>query len=418
MLESVKIQRRKSEIRQTLAELVGKETPTEDETRSMSELDAEYRTNETRYRAALIAEDEERREAGADLETREGSEWADLLAKYEIRQAVMAYAEEVRALDGATAEVVAEMRSTGGYQGIPIPLEALETRAGETVASGTPNPLQTLPIIDRLFADSVAVQMGARMISIPFGEREWPVVTSAVSAGWATTETGSVAGPTAFATTDRAMKPDNTLGVQMKVTRKTLKQSGPAVEQAIRRDMQSAIRVKLDEAAFQGTGSSGQPLGVVAGVATYGITSTTVGTVADYASFRAAVVRFMTANAASGPGSVSLLLRPEIFDGMDDAVLSGTASTEWDRLVAKVGKVVLSSNALAAPTGTPAASKALLTVNSGGVSPFFMGLWGGVDLIRDVFSDAASGGLRLTGLVTADLTVARPAQLELLTGLQ
>ena len=418
MLESKRLELRRSEIRQELAALAAKAEPTEDEVRSMEALDREYRTAEVRYRAALIAEDTERREAGADLETREGTEWSDLVSRFEIRQAVMAFAEEGRALDGATAEVVAEMRAQGGYRGVPIPLEALETRAGETIASGTPNPLQTMPIIDRLFADSVAAQMGARVINIPFGEREWPVVTSSVAAGWAATETGSVAGPTAFATTDKAMAPDNTLGVQMKITRKTLKQSGSAVEQAIRRDLQSAIRVKLDEAAFQGSGSSGQPLGVVAGAATYGITSTAIGAAADYAAFRAATVRFMTANAASGPGSVALLVRPEIFDGMDDTVLSGTASTEWDRLVAKIGKVVMSTNALAAPTGTPAASKALLTVKSGGVAPIFMGLWGGVDLIRDVYSDAASGGLRLTGLVTADVTVARPAQIELLTGLQ
>ncbi|SEG02928.1 phage major capsid family protein [Jhaorihella thermophila] len=252
MLESVKIQRRQSEIRQALAELVGKEKPTEDETRQMDELDREYRANETRYRAALIAEDQERREAGADLETREGKEWSDLVSRYEIRQAVMAFAEEGRALDGATAEVVAEMRAQGGYRGIPVPFEALEARAGETVASGTPDPIQTQPIIDRLFADSVAVQMGAQVINIPFGDREWPVVTSSVAAGWAATETGSVAGPTAFATTDKAMAPDNTLGVQMKVTRKTLKQSGPAIEQAIRRDMQNAIRVRAGARSVAG----------------------------------------------------------------------------------------------------------------------------------------------------------------------
>ena len=36
MLDSVKIQRRQSEIRQALAELVGKDTPTDDETRQMA----------------------------------------------------------------------------------------------------------------------------------------------------------------------------------------------------------------------------------------------------------------------------------------------------------------------------------------------------------------------------------------------
>ena len=44
--------------------------------------------------------------------------------------------------------------------------------------------------------------------------------------------------------------------------------------------------------------------------------------------------------------------------------------------------------------------------------------WGAMDLIRDPYSDAQSGGLRLTALLTADVTVARPAQLEVLTGIQ
>jgi hypothetical protein len=45
-------------------------------------------------------------------------------------------------------------------------------------------------------------------------------------------------------------------------------------------------------------------------------------------------------------------------------------------------------------TGTPAASTVVLTTNAVCVAPIFIGTWGGVDLIRDVYSDAASGGLR------------------------
>ena len=89
MLDSVKIARRQSEIRQQLSTLAGKDKPSEDETRSMDTLDAEYRTNETRYRAALIAEDGERREAGAQLETRAGAEWDALVAGFELRQVAL-----------------------------------------------------------------------------------------------------------------------------------------------------------------------------------------------------------------------------------------------------------------------------------------------------------------------------------------
>jgi HK97 family phage major capsid protein len=420
MLESVKIARRQSEIRQELSELAGKESPSEDEVRKMEELDREYRSNETRYRAALIAEDTERRDAGNELETRSAQEWAELMAGFELRQVALAL-DEGRQLDGQTAEIVTELRSAGGFRGIPVPWQALEVRAGETVASGTPNPIQTRPIIDRLFPDSVAARMGAQMISIDAGAVEWPVTTSAVTAGWADGETANVAGPTTYATTDRAMSPDHNLGIQMRITRKTLKQSGAALEQAVRRDMSGAMGAAMDQAAFLGTGANGQPLGVIAGAGTYGITSTAVNALADWAAFRAAVTRFMTANAAGSPDAVRALIRPELWDYMDGVYIdTGTAVTEWDRLVKNIpaGNIAMTNNAVAAPSGDPLATSSLLTTAAGGVAPIFIGAWGAVDMIRDPYSDAQSGGLRITALATMDVTVARPAQLELLTGLE
>lgn len=421
MLESVKIARRQSQIRQELATLAAKAEPSADETRSMETLDAEYRTNETRYRAALIAEDEERREAGAELETRTDRERADLLGRFELSQVVAVLGNERRSLDGATAEVVEEMRGAGGFEGIPVPLEALEVRAGETIASGTPDPITTRPIVDRLFADTVAARMGTNFITIPQGATEWPVVTQGASAAWADGETASVGAAQPFQTVDKSLSPDHTYGVAMKLTRKSLKQSGTALEQAVRRDMNSAINVGLDAAIFQGTGANGQPLGVLTGAATYGITETAIDAAATWGAIRAAVVRFMTANAASSASSVRLMLRPEVWDTMDEAIWdAGSGMTEFDRLVKHLGasNVMLMTNGLAAPTGSPAASSALLTTSAGGLAPIFAGLWGGIDLIRDPYTDASSGTLRLTALLTADVTVARGSQLEILTGLE
>lgn len=419
MLDSVKISRRQSEIRQSLAGLVGKDAPAEDEVRQLNELDNEYRSNETRYRAALIVENEERQEAKGELETRSDREYADLIGKFEMRQVALAL-DEGRPLDGATAEIVQEMRSKGGYRGVPVPWQALEVRAGETIASGTPDPIQTRPIIDRLFPDSVAARMGAQMINIDSGAVEWPVVTSSVTAGWADGETANVSGPSVFATTDRALKPEHNLGIQMRITRKALKQSGDALEQAVRRDMNGAIAVELDKAIFLGTGANGQPLGVITGAATYGITSTDAAAMATWSALRAAVVRFMTGNAAGSPGAVRSLIRPELWALLDDTLIGGTAVSEWDRLLKNIpaGNIAMSANALAAPSGTPLETQALLTTAAGGVAPIFVGTWGGVDLIRDPYSDAQSGGLRLTALTTVDVTVARPAQLQLITGLE
>lgn len=416
MLQSAQIQRRQSEIREKLSGLAANETPTEEQRKEMDALDGEYRGNESRYRAALIAEDTERRDAGKTLETREGSEWGKLVQGFELRQAALNL-DEGAALSGATAEVVQELRSKGGYRGVPVPLEVLERRAGETVAANLPNPTAIQPLIDRLFPGSVAGAMGAAFVNIASGNEAWPVVTAGATVGWAASELGNVGGPSAFTTSSRSVKPEHTLGVQMKISRQSLKQTA-GIEQAITRDLQNAIATELDRVVFQGSGAAGQPLGIIPGANTYGITSTAVDAAATYGAFRTAAVAFMKANAASGPASIRVLIRPELWDTLDNKQwATGSGASDYDRLVQRFGAVVQSANVLDAPSGTPAASDALLTCTAG-IAPVFVASWGAVDLIRDPYSDAQSGGLRLTGLVTMDVTVPRGTGLRILTGLQ
>ena len=109
MLESVRVSKRQSEIRQELATLAGKDQPGENEVRSMEALDKEYQTNEVRYRAALIAEDSERREAGEELESRSDREYSELVKNFELRQVCLAL-DEGHQISGQTLEVIQEMR--------------------------------------------------------------------------------------------------------------------------------------------------------------------------------------------------------------------------------------------------------------------------------------------------------------------
>jgi HK97 family phage major capsid protein len=409
MLNSVTITRRQSEIRQALAGLVGKETPTEDETRNMGALDLEYRNNETRYRAALIAEDTERRDAGAELETRSGKEWAEMMAGFELRQVALNL-DEGAALNGKTAEIVQELRSKGGYQGIPVPLAALETRAGETVAADQINPNMIRNVIDRIFPNSIAAQLGIERIAIAQGSVSFPVATAGAVFGWQTTELGDIAAANPYATTERSLSPDYTGGAQMVISRKSLKQAGEGLEQSIRRDLTAAIGAELDRVVINGTGAAGQPLGIIPGAVGYGITSTAVGAAATWAAFRAEVVAFMVANAITSPSQVNLAFDPAIWAVLDDTqAFSGDSVTEWDRLVKHVGTPAISNI-------VPAAS-AIMTANVQGIAPGYLGIYGGIDLIRDQYTKAASGQLVLTGLVTADFTVPRGLQTRILTGL-
>ncbi|ROO25556.1 hypothetical protein SAOR_12040 [Salinisphaera orenii MK-B5] len=418
MLESAKIAKRQSEIRANLAELAANEAPNEDEQRSLKDLNREYQVNESRYQAAITAEDAERRDAGADLETREGSEWDALVDQFEVRSVFANLASgENSPLSGATREVVDEMRSHGAYTGTPVPWEALEQRDA-TTSTTVPDPVRTQNIIDALFPGSVMGQMGARMIDIGSGAQEYPVNTSKTSIAWASTEGGNVADSTEYQTNNRVLRPDNTLGATVSITRKAQLQSA-GIEDAIRRNARNAMQVEMDKAVFQGSGSNGEPLGVISGASTYGIQTTAVDAAATYAAYRKAAVEFMLANAATSVSAIRALIRPEIMDSMDAQIFdSGSGVTEFDRLMAKLGAVVLSHNALADPTGDPVASNSLLTTTAGGTQPIFVGRWGGIDVVRDVFTDAQSGGLRVTMLATMDVTVSRPEQIRILSGIQ
>lgn len=413
MLRSREIQLRQSAIRERMAELQNVQDLTEEQRGEVASLGTEYRDNEARYRAALIAEEETRSRAAEDLGKAETREWSDLVRAYEFRQVALLL-DEGRGLEGATAEVVQEMRERGGYRGVPVPLAALERRE-DTVAAGVAQSVDTRPIIDRLFPSSMMAAMGGQLVNIGTGAVEYPVSTSEVTAGWSSTETGDVAEGEAYTTTPRLLEPDHNLGVQMTVTRRALKQLD-GLEAAIRRDLTGAIQTELDRAAFLGSGASGEPSGVVSGAAGYGVSEVAVGAAATYRDFRQEVAAFITANAATGPGDVRALIRPEVWTALDDTAFdAGSGITEFDKLAARLGAVHMSGNALAPPeTDTVSA---LLTTTAGGLPPFYVGIWGGVDLIRDPYTKAGSGSLVLTGILTADVTVTRAEQLRVLTAI-
>ncbi len=166
----------------------------------------------------------------------------------------------------------------------------------------------------------------------------------------------------------------------MKLTRRTLKQSGSALEAAVRRDMAGAIAAEMDRVVFLGSGSSGEPLGIIPYAEAQSpatITVTPVDAAASWSAFRSACRRFMTGNAATGPKDVRLMIRPEVWDNMDGDLITSTAVSEWDRMAAQIGRIVTTSNALADPTGSPEETKAIMTTSAGGVPPIFVGVWAG-----------------------------------------
>lgn len=413
MLFSQKITLRQSEIRSRLAELQGGEEIDDEQRAEMDRHTTEYRRNESELRAALISEEAER-QANAP-EDSQAAERRELEDGFEVRQIFNVLNERTARLDGRTAEAVEQLRSEGSYQGYPLPWGALIEQRADTVSTGVPDPIATAPIVDRIFANSVASRMGIRSINVPFGECEIPIATQGAVFNWVASEGADLAAAVAYETGDRSLKPDHLAGTRIDVTRLAMKQTGPNLEAAIRRDMRASIVEGIDQATFLGTGADGQPTSILANALT---PATAVDATADYSVFREQAVQFMIDNVSAGFDGINILTRPEIVNILDDALLAGTSDTEWDRFLRRFARPVLSSNALAAPAGTPLAVSALMTTSYNGVPPAWAATWGGIDLIFDQFTGAPSGTLRLTALINFDVAVSRPVQLRELTGLE
>lgn len=132
---------------------------------------------------------------------------------------------------------------------------------------------------------------------------------------------------------------------------------------------------------INGSGAAGEPLGIIPGAASYGITSTPVTAAATWTAFRAEIVAFMEANAISSPSQVNIAFDPAIWSDLDGQYIGSTAVSELDRLLKSVGTPAISNI-------IPDAS-AFMTANVQGIAPGYLGIYGGIDLIRDPYTIAS-----------------------------
>ena len=103
----------------------------------------------------------------------------------------------------------------------------------------------------------------ARSLSIDSGSIEWPIATAGAVVGWQSSETGTVGAASAYATEIARAAPGPDARRADEADAQGLKQSGDALEQAVRRDMNAAMGEEMDRVVFLGIGSSGEPTGIV-----------------------------------------------------------------------------------------------------------------------------------------------------------
>lgn len=114
--------------------------------------------------------------------------------------------------------------------------------------------------IDILRAKTLVAKLGAQFLSGLVGNVAIPRQNGSATTYWVT-EGNDVT--EAEGTFDMVTMTPKTLGARSKITRQMMQQSTPDIEMLVRNDLAASIAVGIDKAAIAGSGTAGQPTGIM-----------------------------------------------------------------------------------------------------------------------------------------------------------
>lgn len=276
-----------------------------------------------------------------------------------------------------------------------LPDDALAARDMTAVGSSGSNYLigaQTAGYLPALQPASVVLRLGAQQLNFGPGGIVLPKGTTSVTTQWLADENSVIT--ESQPTIGQVASTPRILAALTEISHQMLKQSN--AEELVRTELRRAAAAAIDKAALQGTGVSGQPIGIVN---TSGIGAFT-GTTLNRAQLSNAQLDVATANAVIS-GSVGYATTPAVAD-----LLANRADTiESTRAVwqgALHAGTVLGARALST-TGMPAA-----TMIYGDWANLSVATWGSIELAADPFTKFTSGlvAIRLLLLVDTVTTTA------------
>ena len=244
--------------------------------------------------------------------------------------------------------------------------------------------------IDVLRNASSVMQAGARMLGGLSGDVKIPRKDSAAVAGWIASEGG--ASSESEMTVGQVSMTPKTLGAHTDVTRQLLIQSSLDVEALMRDDLAQSIALAIDLAGLEGSGSSGQPTGI--------LNTSGVNTVTSFAAANptfAEVVTLETAVAEDNAlmGSLAYIMPAAMHGALKTTEkASGTA-----QFVVEPGGTVNGYRAIVSNQGTAG------NLYFGNFNDLLIGMFGGLDIVVDPYTNSTSGTVRVVALQSVDVAV-------------
>ena len=377
-----------------LSELAGLDSLEEDQRTELKEKTAELRQVEEQRVAALeveaLEEAQEKSTNGTSPLDPEERERREVLGKARLGNAIRAVIDG-RPLQGAESELRSAYGLSGDHE---VPHELFEPRAA-TPAPAT-GPVNEAPVQPYLYKETVAGYLGIDMHQAGSGTPSFPVLTTGTPA--AMKVKGAAADETAGAFTVVTSSPKRVTGAfRVRVEDMAV---FPQLEDSLRRDIPQSLANAVEEQLLNGDGQAPNIRGLLKRLTDPD---------AEAAKNKAATYVSTVVGALDGLhgyslGDLKTLAGKATYQAMAGAFFDKTAVSAASYLDSNTGGVRMTDRLPAVASDVQAG---IVRV---GMRPWcaVSALWGGVSLIRDIYSDAGKGEIIVTALqLISDVHVLR-----------
>lgn len=275
------------------------------------------------------------------------------------------------------------------------------------VAGGYTTQIDVLDFVDCLRAQMRLAQLGATFLPGLRYSAQFPIETTPSSASWQTEDSGVDASATDLSFGAVVATP-KTLQSTTSVSRQLLAQcaANTALETRLRMDLSKSHAEAFDAAGIAGTGSNGQPVGLLQ---LSGIGSVAIGTNGGVPTYNTIVDLEAAVANANAADNIGFLSTPNIRKLLRKTFVNGTGSLPVWAENAMLGHPAMVSTNCPSTLSKGTTNGSLSAIIGGVWSELILAEFGSVELIIDQFAQKKRGMIEVTSISMVDVVVPRPA---------
>jgi HK97 family phage major capsid protein len=300
---------------------------------------------------------------------------------------------------------------------VPTTLRGLDTKTNAAGAFTVETDIMDL--IELLRNRSRVLKLGARLLTNLDSNLSFPVEVTGSVGTWVGENPGSDVSESDVSFGSRNLSPKMCTATTS-FSQKLLAQSSPSIEGFVRRDIANAHAVMLDAAAIAGTGSAGQPLGILN---TAGIGNVAIGTNGGVPVYANLVdLETAVANSNADESQMAFLTTPSIRSKLrkvQEFATTGEPAWQQSSISPGVGNVLgysgMTSKNVPSTLTKGTSVGVCHAILFGAWDQLIIGEWGVLDILVDQFRLKKQGMLEVTSYQMVDVMVRQPSAFAAVT---